>query len=158
MEKKFDFVSTVLKILLFVTFAFSATIYFIKTPGRRYLFRFESVDKGKSSLEYRILPHKKGDAAISLYVNELLLGPKTERARPVFSPGTKSKFCFLRGKTLFVNLSGELLYKTGNAGEIMAGIELFKKNIFESFPKVKSVEIFIDGKEMVGYFPTFSKN
>lgn len=158
MEKKFDFVSTILKILLLAVFVFSATLYFVKTPGRRFLFRFESVDKGKSSLEYRILPHRKGDDAISLYVDELLLGPKTERARPIFSPGTESEFCFLREKTLFVNLSGELLYRTGNAGEIMAGIELFKKNILKSFPKVKSVEIFIDGKEMLSHFPTFSEN
>ncbi|MDE6069090.1 MAG: GerMN domain-containing protein, partial [Treponemataceae bacterium] len=114
--------------------------------------------KGKSSLEYRILPHRKGDEAISLYVDELILGPKTERARPIFSLGTESKFCFLREKTLFVNLSGELLYRTGNAGEIMDGIELFKKNIFKSFPKVKSVEIFIDGKKILDNFPTFSED
>lgn len=158
MEKKSDFVSRVLKILLLAAFVFSATMYFVKTPGRRFLFRFESVDKKKSSLEYRILPHRKGDEAISLYVDELLLGPKTERARPIFSPGTKCTFCFLREKTLFVNVSGELLYRTGNAGDIMAGIELFKKNIFKSFPTVKSVEIFIDGKELVERRPTVSKN
>lgn len=158
MEKKFNFVSNVLKILLLAVFIFSATLYFMKTPGCRFLFRFESVDKGKSSLEYRILPHRKGDEAISLYVDELLLGPKTERARPIFSLGTESKFCFLREKTLFVNLSGELLYRTGNAGEIMDGIELFKKNIFKSFPKVKSVEIFIDGKKILDNFPTFSED
>ena len=149
MEKKFNFVSNVLKILLLAVFIFSATLYFMKTPGRRFLFRFESVDKGKSSLEYRILPHRKGDDAISLYVDELLLGPKTERARPIFSLGTESKFCFLREKTLF---------GTGNAGEIMDGIELFKKNIFKSFPKVKSVEIFIDGKKILDNFPTFSED
>ena len=57
-----------------------------------------------------------------------------------------------------MNLSGELLYRTGNAGEIMDGIELFKKNIFKSFPKVKSVEIFIDGKKILDNFPTFSED
>lgn len=148
MKNKFNLVSKILQVLLVVAFVFSAVEYFSKIHGRRFLFRFESVDAKKTSLEYRILPHKKGSEAISLYVDEILLGPKTERARPIFSPGTKSKFCFLRGKTLFVNLSGELLYQTGNAGDIMRGIELFKKNIFKTFPQVKSVEIFIDGKQI----------
>ena len=75
-----------------VIFLFSAAAYFIKTPGSRYVFRFQSVDSGRANVEWRLLPRRKGSQKTALYVEELLLGPKTERARPVFSPGTRATF------------------------------------------------------------------
>lgn len=149
MEKKCDFVSFVLLVALFVAFAFSATVYFVKSPGKRYVFRFESVDDGKTAIESRFLPAKKGEERIALYVDELLLGAKTERSRPIFSPGTKAKLCFLRDKTLYIDLTSELLYQDGNAGDIMESIELFKRNIFKNFHSVKKIELFIDGKNIL---------
>ena len=102
------------------------------------------------SLAGRLLPYRKGSQKTVLYVEELLLGPKTERSRPIFSPGTKLDFCFGRDKVLYVGLTPALLEKTGNASEIMAGIELFKKNIRSAFPKYKQIEIYIDKKGLIG--------
>lgn len=125
-------------------FLLSLIIYLAKTPMVRYTFRFQSVDSGRNNIEWRFLPGRRGAQKAALYVDELLLGPKTERSRPIFSPGTKADFCFERGRTLYVNLTPELLEKSGNASEIMEGMEIFKMNIKRTFPKYREVEIYID--------------
>ena len=127
-------------------FILSMALYLIKTPGVRRAFRFQSVDSGRNNVEWRLLARRKRADKAALYVEELLLGPKTERSRPLFSPGTKAEFCFERGKTLYVGLSADLLEKSGNASEIMEGIELFKLNVRKAFPRYKQVEIYIDKK------------
>lgn len=132
-----------------VIFLFSAAAYFIKTPGSRYVFRFQSVDSGRANVEWRLLPRRKWSQKPALYVEELLLGPKTERARPVFSPGTRATFCFERDRVLYVNLTRDLLERSGNASEIMEGMELFKKNVRAAFPRLKQVEIYIDKRGLV---------
>lgn len=129
-----------------IAFAFllSLIIFLAKSRGSRYTFRFQSVDSGRNNIEWRFLPSKRGAQKVSQYVDELLLGPKTERSRPIFSPGTKADFCFERGRTLYINLTPDLLVKSGNASEIMEGLEIFKMNIKRTFPKYKEVEIYID--------------
>ncbi len=146
--KTFDKTSKILLAVIGGVFLLSFVFYCASFPGKRFTFRFQSVDSGKNSVEWRLLPHKKGSEKVSLYVDELLLGPKTERERPLFSPGTKAEFCFSRGKTLYVNLSNDLLYKTGNASDIMYGIELFRENIMHEFPEYHSVEIYIDNQPL----------
>lgn len=133
-------------------FVVSLFAFLAKTHGRRYIFRFQSVDSGRNNVEWRLLPSKRGAQKVSLYVDELLLGPKTERSRPIFSPGTKATFCFERGKTLYVNLTPDLLQKSGNASDIMEGLEIFKMNIKGTFPKYKQVEIYIDKKGLYKEF------
>lgn len=130
-------------------FLFSLIVYAAKTSGSRYVFRFQSVDSGRANIEWRLLPRRKGSEKTSVYVDELLLGPKTERARPIFSPGTKAEFCFERDRVLYVGLSEDLLEKSGNASEIMEGIELFKLNVKKSFPLLKKVEIYIGKKGLL---------
>ena len=127
-------------------FLFSLAVFQAKTPGRRYVFRFQSVDSGRNNIEWRFLKKIKGSQKQALYVDELLLGPRTERSRPLFSPGTKAEFCFERGRVLYVCLTSSSLEKTGNASEIMDGIALFKKNVNAAFPMLKKIEIYIDGK------------
>lgn len=144
-EKKTLFIAIIAAAL----FALSLGLYAAALPGRRHVLRFQSVDSGKNNVEWRLLPRKSGGERVSLYVDELLLGPKTERSRPLFSPGTKARFCFVRGRTLYVNLTPALLEKTGNASEIMYGIELFKKNIRRTFPGIKEIEIYIDNRSIL---------
>lgn len=140
----------ILAAALAAIFVFSLAAYFAKTPKIRYSFRFQSVDSGRDNIEWRLLPYRKGSQKVVLYVEELLLGPKTERSRPVFSPGTRVDFCFDRGKVLYVGLTPALLEKSGNASEIMDGIQLFKKNVRSAFPKFKQIEIYIDKKGLIG--------
>ena len=129
-----------------LSFLLSLAVYLAKTQGARYCFRFQSVDSNRSNIEWRLISGRKGFQKTSLYVEELLLGPKTERSRPLFSPGTKVDFCFERDRVLYVGLTDSLLEKSGNASEIMDGIELFKFNIKKAFPLLKKVEVYIGGK------------
>lgn len=139
-------------VALAAVFLLSLILYLAQSRGSRYTFRFQSVDSGRNNVEWRLLPARKGAQKAALYVDELLLGPKTERSRPIFSPGTKATFCFERGKTLYVNLTPDLLVKSGNASEIMEGLEIFKMNIKRTFPKYKQVEIYIDNKGLYKEF------
>ena len=148
LTQKFSKTQKILAAAIGAAFLFSLAAYLIQTRGSRYVFRFQSVDSGRANVEWRFLPRRKGGEKPALYVEELLLGPKTERARPIFSPGTKVEFCFERDKVLYVGLSSALLEKTGNASEIMEGIELFKKNVRAAFPRLKKVEIYIGKKTL----------
>ena len=133
-------------------FLISLVAFLANSRGKRYTFRFQSVDSGRNNVEWRLLPGRRGAKKVSLYVDELLLGPKTERSRPIFSPGTKATFCFERGKTLYINLTPDLLVKSGNASEIMEGLEIFKMNIKRTFPKYRQVEIYIENKGLYKEF------
>ncbi len=152
LAKKLNVAQKALAAALALAFLFSLTVYFFKTPRIRHVFRFQSVDTGRNNVEWRLLPVKKGQDKISLYVQELLLGPKNERSRPLFSPGTKANFCFERGKSLYVDFSPEILEMSGNASQIMEGLELFKMNVKRAFPHLKNVEAYIDGKPLVEEF------
>lgn len=134
-----------------LSFVFSGLLYLASAPGKRYTFRFQSVDSGRNNVEWRFLPRRKRAQRAALYIDELLLGPKTERSKPIFSPGTKATFCFERGRTLYVNLTSDLLVQSGNASEIMQGLEIFKMNIKRTFPKYKQVEIYIDKRGILQF-------
>ena len=127
-------------------FIVSLAAYAFSNHGRRRIFYFPRFEGKSVSVESRNLPSKPVQGKVALFVDELLLGPETERCRPLFSPGTHREFCFVRGKTLFVGLSKDVLYDTAPAADIKKGTELFKKNILKNFAYIKSVELFVDGK------------
>ncbi|MCK9168905.1 MAG: GerMN domain-containing protein [Treponema sp.] len=107
---------------------------------------FESLDNGKVCMESRYLPLKTVQGRVNMYVDELLLGPETDRFRPLFSAGTRTVSCFKRGGTLYVELSDTLLTEAGEASAIKTGIELFRKNILHNFENIHTVEVFVGGR------------
>lgn len=143
-EKK---VKIILAVIAFI-FLFSFLVFAIKSRGKRYIFYFESADSGKISMEYRYLPRKSYPENVLLYTDELLLGPKTERFKQLFSTGTYVVSQFVRDDVLYINLSGEVLDMAGSCSDIKTGIELFKKNILNTFGKINSVEMYIDNKSI----------
>lgn len=134
--------------VLGIIFLFSLAFWIISGPGKKYNFRFESAVTGKLSAENRYLPHKSYPDNVLQYVDELVLGPKTERLKMLFSPGTYIISSFVRDDVLYVNLSSDVLDRTGSCSEIKTGIELFKKNIFHNFGKINTVEMYIDNKSV----------
>ncbi len=132
-------------ILVFAIFSFSAVWYLIKGSQRR-TFRFPVIGTETIACEVRYLPRNPAQGNLCLYVDELLLGPQTQRARPLFSAGTKNEFCFQRGKTLYVGLSQDVLYEVPEAARIKEGIALFRENIRRNFRGIKEIALFIDGK------------
>lgn len=125
----------------------SLIFFLVQRRGSRRSFEFQTVGTEQPVLEFRPVAAGAEDPVV-FYVNELLLGPQTPRARPLFSRGTVSEFCFLRDHELFVGLSKDVLYEIPDASKISDGIALFVKNVRKNFPQVKKVSLFIDGKSV----------
>jgi len=135
-------------IIAVVLFCISFFFWILKWPGTRYVLFFQASDSSRLCMEARYLHFHSGQSHISAFVDELLLGPETERFRPLFSPGTRAGFCFVRKGVLYVNLSPELLQEAGGASAIREGTVLFRRNILENFRNIKKIEMFADGKRM----------
>jgi hypothetical protein len=125
-------------------FAASASLYFLGKPGVRRVFFFPSRTGGLYT-ETRSLARQTGGAAVVRYVEELLLGPTGTHAVPLFSPGARVVSCFLRDKTLYIDLSGEALFAEKDACPVKEGAALLKKNCLRNFRAVSEVKLYING-------------
>lgn len=124
-------------------------ICFVPGMATRRVFVFPAVRADGSegtAVEARYLPRHPVQGSIPLFVDEMLLGPQSQRARPLFARGTKAEFCFLRGRTLYVGLSKDALFPPAGAENILANIALFRQNVRRNFSSVGEVMLFIDGK------------
>ena len=86
-----------------------AAFYFYKYHCRQ-IFYFESYDSSRICTETRYSEKKSGDEEIRAFVDDLLLGPMTNSFKFLFSPGTRTEFCFSNGKELYVGLSKQALF------------------------------------------------
>ncbi|MBQ9237980.1 MAG: GerMN domain-containing protein [Treponema sp.] len=116
-------------------------------PGKRYVFLFPSLDTGTLIAESRFLPAAPVQGQEALFVDELLLGPMTERCQPLFSPGTHRITAFERAGVLYVDISAEALAERSGVMSVSEGASLFSRNILNNFSGIKSVVLFIDGTE-----------
>lgn|SRR5574344_38757 len=135
-------------IIFLAAFVFSFCKYLLNRPGERRVFYFQSYESDKLYTEIRYEPYKPVQGDEHLFVDEVLLGPMTNRLRPLFSVGTKTEFCFVRGKTLYVGLSKEALQISAKSADIGTGVKLLKKNILKNFTYINTVEMYIDGKSV----------
>jgi hypothetical protein len=134
--------------VLFFALIFSLVMFFINGYSQRRVFLFENLDKDGLYAENRYFPKNQYLDEVELYVSELLLGPIGERYKPIFSPGTKLKSCFLRDETLYVDLTSQALFPDKKVSEIREGAEIFKKNIFRNFRKIDKINIYIEGRKI----------
>ena len=119
---------------------------FLPSAARRRVFVFPSVASDERVVEVRYVPRRPVQGNIPLFVDELLLGPQSRRARPLFALGTRAEFCFLREKTLYLGLSKEVLAADAVADDMLGDIALFKENIRKNFSRLDNIVLFIDGK------------
>lgn len=112
------------------------------------MFYFPSFDGPGLYSEIRFLPSRPPQGSVRLFVDELLLGPLTDRYRMLFSQGTRVRWCIQQGRTLYLDLSAEGLFSNGDATPVLEGIAFLKKNIKTNFPSINRVEIFIDGQKV----------
>lgn len=138
------YVSTLIAVSL--AFAASLATWLFNYPGRRSVMIFRSHDTGGLIVEARFLPTKPVQGRETLFVDELLLGPATERCQPIFSAGTRTISAFARDGIFYVNISAEALSERSGAVNIKEGSDLFRKNILWNFSGAKEVELFIDSK------------
>lgn len=137
-------------ILSIIVFALiiSLICFFLQDRGHKRVFIFESMDKAGLFIETRYLIPFESNQSIETdilqYTEDLLLGPKTHRFKPLFSSKTVVDSLFLRDDTLYVNISKEALHPEKTTSTIEVGVDLFKKNILRNFPQVKQVDFFIN--------------
>jgi hypothetical protein len=116
-------------------------------PGDRRVFSFLSYDDDKMHTEVRFLPEESVQGSVRLYVDELLLGPQTNRYRILFTQGTRVLSCIQNGSTLYLDLSEEALFNVEPAPPVRTAVEILEKSIKRNFSSIKTVEIFINGKK-----------
>lgn len=119
--------------------------YFFHFMGFRYSFKYRISGSDKMVFETRPVPSVSGTSKLTLYVEELLLGPSSQRARPFFPLGTRVLFCFERNGTMFLNLSEQAVMDFSPEVNLQDSYELLKMNVKANFPSIKKIELFIDG-------------
>jgi len=135
----------ILSSIILIVFMFSFISFLAKNTKRR-TFIFPSAENGVYVMEYRNLSKKASQGDIQLYIDELLLGSQVERTKYIFTPGTKVLSCFVRDKTLYLNLSEDLINVDRSVIDIKTGVQLLDKNIKKNFPKIENIQFFVDGK------------
>lgn len=132
--------------LISAAFIFSLVCFLLKGQGTRYSFIFPSAESGKEVIETRYLRKIENKDEIRVYIDEILLGSQIERTKKLFSRDTKVLSCFKSGKTLYLDLSPDLIYESGDVIAIQDGIELLKKNIRMNFANISEIQVFVNGK------------
>ncbi|MBQ5472426.1 MAG: GerMN domain-containing protein [Treponema sp.] len=133
-------------LVILASMLISLVAWFIKFPGIRRSFVYQSSDSDKYRVEYRYLPAKPVQGPIQNYIDELLLGPVSEHCTPVFEKGTKVLSCFKKDNVLYINLSDDVLKADSQTTDFRKQIDLFEKNVFRNFGSINKIELFIDGK------------
>ena len=129
-----------------IAFLLSLILYLTMNDTKRREFLFPSAeDNGTLVIEYRNLSKDAVQGDVQYFIDELLLGSSVERTRMLFTPGTKVISCFQRGKTLYLNLTDDLLQMGPGVIPIEDGVELLKKNIKTNFSRIEDVELYVDG-------------
>lgn len=136
----------ILAFVFVAVFATSLSLFFIKQNSKSYVFIFPSADDGTYIVERRNLSNDPAQGVIQLFVDELLLGSTVERTKLIFSSNTRVNSCFLRGNTLYLDLSDDLLSIEKSSFPINEGIELLRENIVKNFSSINKIELFIGGK------------
>ena len=140
-------------VALLLAFALLACAVFVSVSRKpagthRTVFYFPSMDTDKLCTEVRYLPDDPVQGDLSYYVDELLLGPMTNRYKFLFSLGTKAEFCSLEDDVLYLGLSKDALFKAKDSVDIKTGIKLLRVNIVKQFTEIKTVLVYIDGKSV----------
>lgn len=145
--KSIRFFTKVLIILGISTFILSFVSIFIWGNPLTKNIIYESMDSKKLQVEKRYIPSSV-ENKLTWYVNELILGPFSERNKLLFPHGTKVLSCFVSEGVLYLDLSEEALLQAGISSETKTGCELLVKNIKRNFSNIKQVNVFMMGNEV----------
>ena len=130
---------------LLILFVLSLIFFLVFNTKQRFVLYFQHRDTGEIQVESRYLPKLEKEKRIGLLVDELLLGPVSDRSLPLFPRNTKSLNTVLVEKTLYVNLSEEAFRINEASSTNKIGAELFRNNIFRNFKNIDTIQIYIDG-------------
>ena len=147
--KKSSVVFIGLSVALLAGAAIVSNVLMRKDRSRSVMY-FPSFGTDDVCTEVRYLPEDSGVDPLVQYVDELLLGPMTNRFEHLFGQGTKVEFCTVEKGVCYVGLSREALHPNKQTADIQAGIELLKVNIVKRFTEISTVLVYIDGRSVYG--------
>ncbi len=128
--------------------ACAVSLVFLPRDRQRTVFYFHSLESEKLYSEVRYLPKDPYQGETHQFVEELILGPMTNRYVRLFSEGTGLDFCFEKDGVLYVGLTKDALKFTPEIKDIEGSVNLLKQNIVTRFTKINSVLVYIDGKSV----------
>ncbi len=130
-------------------FVVSSTFYCLKHNNVRRIMYFPSYNTVKLCSEIRYFPRKCVQGAEAAFVDDLLLGPMTNRYSKLFPRGTKAEYCFVDNTTdtLYVGLNDAALFES-DILSVEQCIELLRLNIVKNFTYLNKIEVAIDGRSV----------
>lgn len=145
--------SSVVVIALSVVLLAGAAIVsrnFLRRDRERNVMYFPAFGTDIACSEVRYLPKDSAVNPVSQFVDELVLGPMTNRYKSLFAPGTRVEFCMVEKGVCYVGLSRQALNTTKQTADVQTGIELLKVNIVKKFTEISTVLVYIDGRSVYG--------
>ncbi len=133
--------------LVFILAVASGAGIILKSGFDRRLFYFPVYGSDEIVIEERYLDKKYTGDKVRNYVDELLLGPVTERARPIFNKGTKAQYCFIRNHVLYLGVTDTVIDNLAEDSTVSKDIELLKTNVRKNFSNIRDVVFFIGNNE-----------
>ncbi len=142
----------VLLYLFACLFVLSFVLYAVFNSDTKKLLLFESLDKKGIYAEICVVPKQEPRSSLEYFCSELLLGPKTDRYRPLFADGTRALSVFkgIDG-VLYINLNKEALLQNGTASQTLRACELLEKNMKKNAYAAGNVIIAVSGQKVYEY-------
>jgi len=137
---------------LFLALGTSLFFYIWRTKDAgsvRRVFIFESYDTAEESMEVRYLPVAKDEeASVREFIEELILGPMSDRYIRLFPYGTKLLSCFIRDGVLYTDFSEEAALSTIGVTETERACNMLKENVRQNFKDLTEHKVFMMGNEV----------
>jgi hypothetical protein len=137
------------RLFYLVVLGMAALIEFSVAGLVRRTFVFYAVKDETPLVEDRMLVRGSSrEVDIIRYVEELLLGPVSLNAAPLFPRETALKALLYREGVVYVDLSPYAALPSLEGGDVFRSLAAFDQGIRRNFPFVKDVRLFIDGNEL----------
>jgi hypothetical protein len=137
------------RLVYLLVLAFFTLIEFIQAGLVRKTLMFYAIDKGTKVVEERFFPRSGSpEVDIRRYVEDVLLGPATPDAAPLFPRETRLESLLYRGKTLYIGLSEAAALPPLEGGNVFTNLHTLHSEIQRNFRYIKDVKFFINGNEV----------
>jgi hypothetical protein len=126
---------------------FSALVFFFAPlPKARYYLEFPNAISGKMIGEVRYAPfHFSLEKSALSLCREILVGPANYLSSDLLSKDTRIRSVLVRGRTLYVDLSSDLVLGEPSGGSFRDSLEIFRKTIKKNLPGLGNVILTVDG-------------
>ena len=137
-------------VLLLALFVSSVSFIFLHPQKDGRVFFFPDNSGRFTGSERRGIPHRHKKAeGISVFLDELILGPETLAFSYALPRDTVVRNVAVIGKTAYIDLSREALDVDGElAVSFDSALDILRKNIFFNFPGIEELVFTIEGQQV----------